>query len=516
MKIIKYIALLVLGTLLVTACEVDYEDNPNEPLAAPTSGLMSRVQKQLMNDTRDEWFSGRMSLLWVQYWNQVNYTEEDRFLYRETVNRAGWNDLYANARDLKSIIDINTDPVLKIDANTVAPNENQIAAARIMLAFVFQLATDVWGDVPYYSYGVDNPDFQALMGDSEDEMLTPKYARQEDIYKDILKELDESQAMIIESANMIDGDNIYGGNATAWRRFANSLRLRVANRIKGVEPVLANQHITDALAKGVFESNGDNAAIAFENSALNGAPMYRAFYVENRTDFAPSYSFVELLKGNRGPFPGVEDPRLPIYVAPNRDNLYYGVPVANSNAKVRTYKWESLPGDLVLSSTYSEVYMEYSEVCFIRSELENWNQDWYQRGVEASMRKWKVEGADIAAYLGQLPAANEENVMTQKYLALYMQPYEAWSDIRRTGYPTTLITPGETYDVTTQFYKGGVLTDTLQTFFYDPIVPLTKAPARVKYVRNEESVNEANLKEAITNMGGNNMVTPMWWLGTYD
>ncbi len=514
MKLIKYIALLFLGALLVTACEVDYEENPNEPEAAPTSGLMSRVQKQLMNDTRDEWFSGRMSLLWVQYWNQVNYTEEDRFLYRETVNRAGWNDIYGNARDLKSIIDINTDPVLKIDANTVAPNENQIAAARIMLAFVFQLATDVWGDVPYYSYGSDNPDFQAIVGDGD--VVTPKYARQEDIYKDILKELDESQAMIMEGANMIDGDNIYGGNATAWKKFANSLRLRVANRIKSVETDLANQHIADALAQGVFESNADNAAIAFENSALNGAPMFRAFVVSARNDFAPSYSLVELLKGNRGPFPGLVDPRLPIYVAPNRDTLYYGVPLAASNKDVRSYRWESKPGDLVLSPTYSEVFMEYSEVCFILSELNNWDQAWYKKGVEASMRKWGVEGADITAYLNQLPAANKENVMTQKYLALYMQPYEAWSDLRRTGYPTTLIKPGETYTVKTNYWEDNVLKQIEQTFKYEPIVPLTDVPARVKYVANEESVNKTNWQEAITKMGGDKMDTPMWWMGTGD
>ncbi len=283
-----------------------------------------------------------------------------------------------------------------------------------------------------------------------------------------------------------------------------------------MEPDLATQHIADALVKGVFESNDDNAAIAFENSALNGAPMYKAFYVENRTDFSPSYSFVELLKGNRGTFSGLTDPRLPIYVAPNSDGLYYGVPVADSNGNVRTYKWESMPGDQVLASTYSEVYMEYSEVCFILSEINGWDQTWYAKGVEASMRKWGVDGAEILSYMANLPAAYEENVMTQKYIALYMQPYEAWSDLRRTGYPKTLIKPGETYDVTTTYMDGDVPTDTTQTFTYDPIVDLSDAPSRVKYLKNESSVNQENLEAAITNMGGDAMDTPMWWMTPID
>ncbi|MGQ1891909.1 SusD/RagB family nutrient-binding outer membrane lipoprotein [Thermophagus sp. OGC60D27] len=511
MRITKYIACLVLGAIFFTSCEVDYIENPNEPGVPPTSGLMSRVQKQLMNDTRDEWFSGRMALLWVQYWNQVNYTEEDRFLYRETVNKSGWDDLYANARDLKSIIDINTDPELKIDAALDAPNENQIAAARIMLAYIFQLATDIWGDIPYYSYGTNNQDFDALYGDEG--VLTPQYARQKDIYVDLLKELDEAQAMIIEDANMINGDNIYNGDATKWKKFANSLRLRIANRIKDVEPDLAAEHIADALAQGVFESNEDNAVIYFENSALNGAPMYRAFYVENRTDFSPSYSFVELLKGNRGPF-GMEDPRLPIYVAPNGDGFYYGVPMANSNDKVREYKHESLPGDVVLSPTYGEVYMEYSEVCFILSELNGWDQTLYEEGVRASMSKWDVESLDIEDYVNALPPASEETVMTQKYIALYMQPYEAWSEIRRTGYPTTLIKPGETYTVTTEYYNDEEVLDVMeQTFTFEPIVDLdVDVPTRVKYLLNEASVNSVNLEDAIVNMGGDEMDTPLWWM----
>lgn len=515
MKVLKYISFLIVGILLFS-CEVDYLHNPNEPLIAPTGGLMSRVQKQLMNDTRDEWMTGRMSILWVQYWNQVNYTEEDRYQYRETVNKAGWDDLYTHAQDLKDIITINTDDATKGDAGVSAPNENQIAAARIMLAYLFQFATDVWGDIPYYSYGSDDSDFEALQA-KEGGVLTPKYASQEKIYKDLLKELKEASEMIITSSNMIDSDLFFGGDAGAWKVFANSLRLRIANRMLAVEPTLANQHINEALAAGVMESNEDNVGVTFENSASNGAPMYRAFTVSARRDFAPSYSFVQLLKGNdvhtyTNPFSGIEDPRLPVYVDPNADGEYLGVPVAESNSAVRSFKWESKPGNVVLSSTYTEYYMEYSEVCFILSELNNWDQTWYERGIRASMEKWGADPIAVENYMASIPAASEENVMTQKYIALYMNAYEAWSELRRTGYPTTLIKQDDTYDYNFRYLDADDnWVDETMTFTYSTIVDLPVGPSRVKFLLNEDNINKANKDAAATAMGGDAMDTKMWW-----
>src|SRR5690606_10731319 len=109
---------------------------------------------------------------------------------------------------------------------------------------------------------------------------------------------------------------------------------------------------------------------------------------------------------------------------------------------------ESMPGDAILAANYTEYYMEYAEVCFILSEVNNWDQDWYEAGVRASMERWGVEAAAIDAYVAALPAASEETVMMQKYIALYMQPMEAWSEYRRTGYPNTLVKANTPYQYT--------------------------------------------------------------------
>ncbi len=504
MKTLKYITFFFVGVLLFSSCEVDYYGDPNNPEIAPTYGIMNRVQKRFMDDTRDEWFSGRQMLLWVQYWNQVNYTEEDRFQYRETVNQGAWDDIYKNAQDLKDIITLNTNEATKGDMAQFGANVNQIAAARIMLTYVYLQAVELWGDVPYWSYGSDNPSFQANQL-KDNGIDRPAYAKQEDIYADMLKELDEAQQSIITSENMIDGDNFFDGDAAQWKKFANSLRLRIANRIKDVYPA-AESHITGAIAAGVMESNADNAGVTYEDNAVNGAPMYRAFVVEARTDFAPSMQFVELLQGERGPF-AAKDPRLDLFVADNEDGFKVGIPLTEANEVVTSFKAESMPGDAILKADYTEIYMEYAEVCFIMSENNNWDQTWYEKGVKASLYRWGVDAATADDYIANLPAASEETVMMQKYIALYMQPMEAWSEYRRTGYPNTLVQPNTPYEYTWPTADGTAT----ETYEFKPIGGLTDVPGRNKYLLNEASINDDNVKAAASSIGGDKQDTPLWW-----
>lgn len=503
MKTIKILAAVLL-IALVSSCEVEYNYNPSTPSVVPTSGILNRVQKNLMDNTRDEWFSGRMSLLWVQYWNQTAYTDEDKFLYRETTNENAWAALYYNAQDLRDIIEYNTNEEFKGGAAAYGPNEGQIAVARIMLVYTFQLATELWGDIPYYAYGEDDASFQALKLKYDGETDSPEYATQAKIYASFLKQLKEAVAQIDALGGktlFTDGDNLFGGDPMKWKKFANSLRLRIAIRTGNTAEAQA------AVASGVMESNDDNAGVMYEATDALAAPMYVAHYVDNREDFAPSLSFVEFLKGDRGVFGA--DPRLPIYVAPNADGMYYGIPLTPDNGTVASFEHESMPGAAVLKADYTEILMEYSEVCFLLSELNGWDQTWYEKGVRASMEKWGVATAEIDAFIGTLPAASEENVITQKYAALYMQPMEAWSELRRTGYPSHLIKPDETYTYNWKYMKNGAVRDTSAEYFFDS--SLAELPQRNNYLLNEESVNEESYKKAVQTNGGNTQTTKLMW-----
>ena len=242
MKKIFITGLSILSFLVPISCEQDFteiNDNPNNTSKPLSYGLFNSANKEVMDRQRGAFESGRLALPWVQYSAQRNYTEEDRYQYRITSSDALWNTYYATAQDYKAIIDLNTDPETKAQMSAYGPNENQIAAARIMLAYVFSNLADTFGDVPYYSYGTEDEDFQALQIET---YIQPKFAPQAKIYADILNELKESANMIQTGDPIFTSGDALFGSGLKLKKFANSLRLRMATRVKGVVPG-AEQHI---------------------------------------------------------------------------------------------------------------------------------------------------------------------------------------------------------------------------------------------------------------------------------
>ena len=509
--------------LLLGACDVEYFDNPNSPSTVPTAALFNNNVKRSVDATQDMWFSGRFTYVMMQYWQQSEYGDEDRYVFRES-QRQIQNTLYEVAENYREIIRLNTDPETADAAAASGANVNQIATCRIMLAWLFDLMTSTWGDIPYYSYGSDDPDFQALqLSGVEDQILTPGYASQEKIYADILNELSEAAAQLNPSLPGMEGDNIYGGDPEAWQKFANSLRLRIAHKIQGGNPTLAEQHAADAIADGVFASNADNAMFHYETSDANAAQPYIAWYVGNRSDFAVGHSFITLLKGenlvghdhatvvagaNPNPFPGITDPRLPIYAQPNEDGDYVGMFISESSADAATFTKESLPGTAIIATPdFAETLLEYAEIAFILSERNGWSQTEYEAGVRASCEKWGVAEADITSLLGALPAASEETVMTQKYIALYMQAHSAWAEYRRTGFPKTLI------PVFSDFSLYVPSTDTWIDKSFTPLVEeVTDLPYRMKYPQQEQTLNGDSRKVAVDKLSSGDVIySKLWW-----
>lgn len=133
--------------------------------------------------------------------------------------------------------------------------------ARVLHVQLAQRLTDYYGDIPYS---------EAALG-YYDHNLKPAYDKQEDIYKDFLKELKEAAEGFDASKPRSQYDLIYGGDIEKWRKYANTLRLRVAMRLVKVDPTLAQQEAEDAIRSGLFTSNSDNAMVVFEN-LRNGPP----------------------------------------------------------------------------------------------------------------------------------------------------------------------------------------------------------------------------------------------------
>lgn len=509
MKINKlYILGGLTALMLSTSCVDGINEDPNRPSLVPTTSLITSSEKLLVDNLRSEQVSLRGSMLFVQYFSQNTYTTESRYDISFTYSDVYWKGLYKSLSNLEEVIRLNTDPLTKdvATANGIGRNSTQIAISRILKTYAFYALTDVFGEIPYQSYGNKDTDFQALQIDPEN--ITPKYASQEKIYTDLLNELKaagDTLAKYPADNTFGKADIIYAGSNAKWAKLANSLRLRFATRLKEKNNALYKEHFQDALNKGVFTGNADNAAFKYSATSPNEAPLYRATVTANRKDFAVSSILVDLLKGANPELP-IADPRLPIYALPaTATNTYVGLPygLANDQAGKFAATGVSLPGAIVNSANYSEVLMEYSEVAFLISEYNNWNQDDYQAGVRASLEKWGVASGDVSTYLSNLPAANQKNVLTQKYIALYMQGLEAWSEYRRTGYPDFLIKDG---DIAFQ----GTIEGSQVTYHFDPLFGDNDIPSRLYYPTKEQNVNKANYQQALSVQGNDKIETKLW------
>ena len=525
----KYI--LILMSIIfagIYSCDDGLEEintNPNDPEVVPTGNIFAYATKRFTDVSRSDFNSGRLTLPWLQYWGQTAYADEDRFLYRETTAQSIYDNTYLIASNFKSILDQNTDPETREAAAASGNNDNQIAASRIMLSYMFHELTNFFGDVPYYSYGSDNETFQGL---AVNETTLPVFADQVLIYDDILKELRESADMInISEPVFTSGDNIFNGDAEKWKKFANSLILRVANNLRAVDAAKANAAIDAAIADGVMTSNDDTAAQAYATADDNAAPFWRAFIA--RTDFAVAAPFVSLLKGetgNFGPDPrlfemaapigtAITDVKESIYPRNENYNAYLGIPYAFRNTNFLDRNTFSFMSGKILDPDYKEVLMEYAEVQFIISERNGFSQDEYENGVSASMERWGVSTADIATFVAGLPAANQENVLNQKYVALYMQPNTAYADYRRTGFPNTLVMPGETVQLPAEQITGLPPENRVTSYVFEsgPVDPsVTELPFRLRYPQILQTLNGVNRSAAAGKLSNGDVITSkLFW-----
>ncbi|MDR0733960.1 MAG: SusD/RagB family nutrient-binding outer membrane lipoprotein [Dysgonamonadaceae bacterium] len=519
MKTKLYLYLIV--SVIVTfsfSCR-DFEEintDPNNPVETPSSMLFGGTQKKIMDYVYDVWFSGRQSLVYAQFWGQRNYTEEDRYQIRESVNNNYFSVFYTLIANLDQVIELNTNPETAAISSLYGNNGNQIAAARILKAWLFSVMTDTWGNIPY-----------SEAGRLQEGINYPKYDAQDMIYDDLIKELTEAVALIDESeAVFTGGDRMYAGDAAKWKKFANSLKMRLAVHTSKVSGSKWREHIAEALESGVFENNGDAAAYHYGSSPEHSY-FYDGFFIEARNDFSITRAFADILKGQRDtlndkthPWENVLDPRLAIYTTP-RNGEYVGIPYGIKSEEMSASFGMMAPDfnaapPLVLNPDFPVPLMTYAEVQFIISEYNDFSENEYREGVKASLEYWAglngtpLEPTEIDEYVTAVSQnVDAEAVAMQKYIDLYMNGMEAWTEIRRTGYPTQLLSPGEISAVIVDAETGQE-----EALRFEPLSDTKgRIVARVKYPTNESTLNKEGFEEAVKKLDGgvNNYHTPMFW-----
>ena len=155
----------------------DFEWKTSLTLASNKNMLMNGGVKWMVDNVYDNWFSGRQCLVYAQYWAQRNYTEEDRYQIRESVNNNYFNYMYMGIANMDKVIELNTDEATAAKNSAYGANCNQIAAAKIMKVWMTDIITDTWGNVPY-------SDVAKL---EKEGLLYCKYDDQKDIYVSSLR-----------------------------------------------------------------------------------------------------------------------------------------------------------------------------------------------------------------------------------------------------------------------------------------------------------------------------------------
>lgn len=467
--------LLFALSILMSACAKDLDTinkNPNATQNAQPDYLLTAAIK---NSADNYWgVSNNMnsSLLFVQHWAKIQYTEEDRYIFSNTSFNSLWSTGFS-----QSITGLNK----VISLGEAANNVNYKGVGLVLRSWIFLQLTDAYGDIPYREAG------------NIDSFITPKFDKQKDVYFRILDDLKSASQLLNPSGKSIAGDVIYNGNIDKWKKLANSFRLRIALRISDREPEKAKQVLEELSVEGnnFISSNLENAQLNYLSSPQQN-PVSASF--ETRNDYRISKTIVDKLFQ-------LNDPRLAVFASKTEittPQQYVGVPngLTTSDASNLGFAKTSKPGDYFRAAQAPAVIFSYAEILFDRAEAAArgfTNDDasvLYLHAIRASLKQYNVSDEAVINYLAQplvqFDLVNfKKSIGEQKWIALFGQGLEAFAEWRRLDYPE--LAPA----------VAGVLDG--------------KIPVRFIYPGTEQTLNGANYKAAVAAQGADLLTTKLWF-----
>jgi hypothetical protein len=435
-KIFRYV--FSLAALLGTAgCAdfLDINDTPNNPLSVPPATLLpSGLAATAFANGND---LNRFASVTIDYLAGANNAPQGWDIYNTT--GADFNNQWSFEIYFGALITYKK----MIEAGEKVNSKSYTGIGKIMTAYTFSIATDVWGDVPYS---------EALLGE---ENTQPHLDTQEDIYKgnaskgikglfDLVRE-GLADLEVVSTVNPTTDDLVYGGNLANWKRAGNTLLLKFAMQISDREPALAASVINEVVtANNFIDNNTQNLGVKFGASTGSQSPIYSYTYVTTfRDDLIMSTRYLNRLQA-------LNDPRLPLFITSPSGSY---VTIDNGFAGTRptpSTNWSRWGTVITGANGVGPVrLLTNAQRAFILAEaalripgvtLPKTAQQYYDEGITASMVEAGVPAAQITTYLAAniltgTQANQHQQIITQKYIALTGNGIEAWNDWRRTGYP---------------------------------------------------------------------------------
>ena len=353
------------------------------------------------------------------------------------------------------------------------------ALAQILKISAWHKATDMFGPIPYKEAGKG--------------LITVPYDSQEEVYKSMFKELSDAIEVLTKYADngnsklLPNADAVYAGDVHKWVVYANSLMLRLAMRVYYADAALSKKYALQAVnhSYGVMKTKDDEAKME------RGANLE---FKNNLDVLINQYNECRMGSSMLAYLGGYQDPRLPKYfntstvsqaVTVGTYGKYSGVPTGHDVSSNDAFRDSSRPAITSTTPTYwmraSEVYFLLAEAALHGFAVGGTAESLYEKGIEMSFEENGIASSEVADYMSSglkpsaysfhltnpgvnvdVPAVTEattawsgtdeeklEKIMIQKWIALYPNGQEAWTEYRRTGYP-------KLHSVVTNYSNGEV------------------------------------------------------------
>ena len=336
----KKLIIIFTAAVMAVSCSDNLEDlnqNIKDPASVSGESLYLSAEKQLADQIVTPNVNLNNNRLWVQYLQETTYTDESNYdQITRPIPGNHWREMYRDV--LKDL-----DEAAKIIEATDNPltndlKQNKLAAIEILSVYAWSNLVETFGDIPYSeALDIDN--------------VLPKYDDGLTVYKDLITRLTAASNNIDVSKGIIG--NKLGLDASGWKKFANSLKLRMGIMLSDVDAATSQSAVQTAVTAGVFTSNADNASYQYSANAPNNNPMNDNLVLSGRNDYVAASTLVNIMND-------VNDPRRSAYfngkVEFTFDDPVFGV---STTGTVTTISFEN---DLLyVPAVGDEVYLVVEE-----------------------------------------------------------------------------------------------------------------------------------------------------------
>jgi len=470
----KILFILAGAVMLSSSCTRDLtrlNNDPKNPTDAKSFTFLTNAERRFSNVLASGSQNLNVFRLIVQYWGQTTYTEESNYdLATRGIYDNIWDVIY---RDVLPDLE-EAKKLIPRDVPDQDIQKNQLAIADILQVYAYYYLVTTYGNIPYSEALDHNKPF-------------PKYDDARTVYNDLLARLDaDIAALNTNAASFGNADIVYGGNVANWKKFANSLKLKMGMLLADSDAASAKTIVEAAVAAGVFTSSADNAMFQYLSSPPNTNPIWVDLVQSNRDDFVPASTIVDKMVG-------LNDPRTDDYFTLDPTGNYSGGVPGDGTV----YGSVSAVSPTITTADFPGVFLDYAEVEFFLAEAveRGFNvggtaQEHYDKAVTASIVGWGGTAAEAAAYLAQpevdyatAPGTYKEKIGVQKWIHLYNRGWDSWIEWRRLDAPHL--------DPATNAVSG--------------------IPMRYPYPVKEQNVNRLNYEQAAAAIGGDEVEIKLFW-----